>query len=250
MRIAIAACALLAAANLAWSAERTPALAPAPQASPPALAPSPELPYSWAGFYIDSSGDLGLGTGAAGATASYSLLSGATSAGPVRSVGGFSGGSVGANWQAGDTVVGWQGDMQWADQSAGAITDCGLGCSLNEGVRVPWLATFRARAGKAFDRLYVYGTGGVASSGSSANLNAGGVGSTPDFINLSPNSLDWTIGGGMEFALDSNVTAKIEYLHNTPTSAADSLFDSSVGDSMKNNVVRGGIDYRLPVSGW
>jgi outer membrane immunogenic protein len=168
----------------------------------------------------------------------------------VSSLGGFASGAVGANWQSGNNVVGFQGDMQWSNESAAAITDCGLGCSLNDRVRVPWLATLRARAGKAFDRLYVYGTGGIATSGSSDNLNSGGIGSTPNFANLAPNNVDWTIGGGMELALDHNVTAKIEYLHNSPTGAPVSLFESTVNDTMKNDIVRGGIDYRLPIDSW
>ena len=47
----------------------------------------------------------------------------------------------------------------------------------------------------------------------------------------------------MELSLDKNMSAKIEYLHNTPTSVSGSLFDNDT----KNNIVRGGIDYRLPV---
>jgi opacity protein-like surface antigen len=68
----------------------------------------------------------------------------------------------------------------------------------------------------------------------------------PNFVNLSAGNIDWSTGGGMELSLDKNMSAKIEYLHNTPTSVSGSLFDNDA----KNNIVRGGIDYRLPVGTW
>jgi outer membrane immunogenic protein len=248
-------CALVAVLSLpvlAWAGDAEPTPGPASSqtlplpgmlpAMTPTMAPTMS-PNSWAGFYVNESGDLALSSGAP------SLLNGLLGPGGIgagQAIGGMSSGAVGANWQTGDTVIGVQGDMQWADPAAAAITDCGLGCSLNDYARVPWLATLRARAGKTFDGLLVYGTGGFASFGAANNLNAGGFGSTPNFMNLPAGTIDWSIGGGMELSLDKNVSAKIEYLHNTPTGVSGSLFDN---DS-KNNIVRGGIDYRLPVGTW
>jgi len=51
----------------------------------------------------------------------------------------------------------------------------------------------------------------------------------------------------MEFALDKDVSARIEYLHNTPTGASVPLFDNAATDSSKNNILRGGFNYRLPI---
>jgi opacity protein-like surface antigen len=116
----------------------------------------------------------------------------------------------------------------------------------SERLRARAVAGDTARAGKAFDRLFVYGTGGFASFGAANNLNAGGFDSMPNFVNLSAGNIDWSTGGGMELSLDKNMSAKIEYLHNTPTSVSGSLFDNDA----KNNIVRGGIDYRLPVGTW
>jgi outer membrane immunogenic protein len=212
----------------------------------PAMAPttSPTMsPNSWAGFYVNESGGLALSSDA---TSPLNGLLGPGGVGAGQARGGMSSGAVGTNFQTGDTVIGVQGDMQWADQAAAAVTDCSLGCSLNDYARVPWLATVRARAGKDFDGLFVYGTGGFASFGAADNLNAGGLGSTPNFMTLPAGNIDWSVGGGMELSLDKNVSAKIEYLHNTPTGISGSLFDN---DS-KNNIVRGGIDYRLPVGTW
>jgi outer membrane immunogenic protein len=244
LRAFIATCALLAATGFAF-ADST---AQSSSAASAALLPPPQsaLPYSWAGFYLRGSSDLASATVQATAVP-VSSLSSAALASSSSANGSMSNGQFGANWQSGSTVVGFEGDMQWSDQWASPLTSCGLGCSLNDRVRVPWLATFRARAGTAFDRVYVYGTGGFATSGTADSMNPAAAAGPPNFVDLSTGNLDWTIGGGMEFALDRDVSAKIEYLHNTPTGASVSLFDNVATDSNKNNIVRGGLNYRLPI---
>lgn len=246
MRVLIATCALLAAASLAWAADSPNAPA---AAANQLLPPAPAMPYSWAGFYIRGSGDFGFGQQATGASAVGGLLPVPSTSAAGLSGGGLASGEIGANWQTGNTVVGFEGDMQWSSQWASPLDACGLGCSLNDRVRVPWLATLRARAGKAFDRVFVYGTGGFATLGMSENLNSAGYGATPNFVDLSAGNINWTIGGGMELALDHNVSAKIEYLHmqsSFPAGAPESLFDS-IGSDSKNDVLRGGINYRFPI---
>jgi outer membrane immunogenic protein len=248
LRVVLAVCALLAATSTAWSADPTsPTAAGGNTAVPPVSA----LPYDWAGFYLRGSGDLAAGIGQANANNPLDGLS-AASSGAGNSTSTLDLGEFGANWQTGDTVVGFQGDMQWANQWTGPFSACGLGCGLDDKVKVPWLATLRARAGTTFDQVFVYGTGGLATLGtSSSNLNSGGFGTTPDFTNFSTGSIDWTVGAGMEMALDKDVSAKLEYLY-MPSSAGLSppgwLLGSGT-DAAKNNVLRGGIDYRLPIGG-
>lgn len=248
MRVMIAACALLAVMNVAALADSAnlPASTNTP-APPPAanqlLPPAPVQPYSWAGFYFRGSSDLAAAIKGS-STSSPDLLS-ASSTGVV---GGLSVGEIGANWQNGHTVFGLESDMQWSDQWASPLSGCGLGCSLNDRVRVPWFASFRANAGQAFDRLYVYGTGGFSTTGSADTLNPAGSGGMPNFADLSAGALKWTIGGGMQFAVDQDVTAKLEFLHKTPVSGVvDSPFDAATNGSFKDDVVRGGFNYRIPI---
>jgi outer membrane immunogenic protein len=160
---------------------------------------------------------------------------------------GIDSGVVGANWQNGSTVFGFEGDMQWTGQSSGPVAACGMGCSLNDRMKVPWMGTLRARAGKSFDRVFVYGTGGFATFGTADNLNAQTYGTTPNFVDLSAGNINWAIGGGMEMALDHNVSAKIEYLYAVPTGTQLSLFDAYPNEPSKSNILRGGIHYQLPV---
>jgi outer membrane immunogenic protein len=247
----LAATKLLAIPNLAWAADTptTPASTTPASTANQVLPPDSDstLPYSWAGFYIRGSEDLALGSQGSG-TNSLNGLFPASSAGLVGSTGGIDSGEVGANWQSGSAVVGVESDMQWSDQWAAPLTSCGLGCSLNDRVKVPWLATLRARAGTTFDRMYIYGTGGFATSGVADSLNPTASGGAPNFVDLSAGDLDWTIGGGMEFAIDQNVSAKIEYLHTSPAvGAPESLFDAATTGSVRNDIVRGGINYSLPI---
>lgn len=255
LRVLIAMSALLAATSLAWSADSppapataaTPALAPKKPVPPPAP-PATALPFSWTGLYLRGTGGALLGDDQTSTNTLDGLLAGTPSAGATS--GGMDSSEFSANWQTGDTVVGVAGDMQWSDQWTGPFGGCGLGCSLNDRVKVPWMATLRARAGQAFDRVFVYGTGGFATLGTADNLNAAGYGTAPNPIDFSTNNIDWTIGGGMEMALDHNMSAKIEYLYmpgGSAAGAAASLFAGSANDPAKNNILRGGIDYRLPI---
>jgi outer membrane immunogenic protein len=249
LRVLMAMCALLAATSLAWAAADTPTTTPTTPASTAnqVLPPDPALPYSWAGFYIRDSTDLSLGSQATG-TDPFGGLFSASSTGVAGSTGSLDSGEIGANWQNGHAVVGFESDMQWSDQWAAPLTACGLGCSLNDRVKVPWLATLRARAGTAFDRMYIYGTGGFATSGSADSLNPTASGGAPNFVDLSAGDLDWTIGGGMEFAIDQNVSAKIEYLHTSPAGGApESLFDAATTGSVRDDILRGGFNYSLPI---
>lgn len=246
MRTVIATCALLAAATAAWADSQQLPASPSRPAKARTAPPASYLPYSWAGFYLRGSPSLALGTGPSGGTSAITGLSGTALAGP-SSQGGIDSGVVGANWQNGSTVFGFEGDMQWTGQSASPVTACGIGCSLNDRMRVPWMGTLRARAGKTFDRVLVYGTGGFATFGTADNLNANTYGTTPNFVDLSAGNINWAIGGGMEMALDRNVSAKIEYLYAVPTGTQLSVFDSSPNEPGRSNILRGGIHYQLPV---
>ena len=125
MRTLIATCLLLAATSVGWAADSQQQPVSAPS-SPAAVPPASYLPYSWAGFYLRGSPSLAPGSGSAGGTNAITGLSGMTNSIPSNSAG-IDTGMVGANWQNGSTVVGFEGDMQWTGQSAGPLAACGMG---------------------------------------------------------------------------------------------------------------------------
>src|SRR6516225_3002349 len=117
------------------------------------------------------------------------------------------GGTLGANYQAGPWVFGVEADGDWADSSGfGTFTTtsttslCAGGCLTKN----TWLATARGRAGYAFDRFLVYGTGGAAFGSVQANFSNDPVSSAT--------KAGWTAGAGVEVAVAPHWSAKAEYL--------------------------------------
>src|SRR5215468_2271954 len=75
----------------------------APPAAPYA-APIYAPVYNWSGFYLGINGGGGWGDSAwTGQTGTFDVS------------GGLIGGTLGYNWQFGQTVVGLEGDLQWSD---------------------------------------------------------------------------------------------------------------------------------------
>ena len=115
------------------------------------------------------------------------------------------GGTIGGNYQWGQFVLGIEGDGDWTNLNGTTFVTGGTGCGPGCETKSDWLATVRNRAGYAFDRILIYGTGGAAFG----NLQAA-AGTLPF---SSSTQTGWTAGGGVEFAFTPNLTAKIEYLY-------------------------------------
>jgi outer membrane immunogenic protein len=166
---------------------------PPPPAAPVAYAPQV---YNWSGIYFG--GHLG------GSYGSSSWSDPFTGGNDNFNNSGFLGGAqVGANAQFNRLVLGLEGDFSWTDiKNKG--TDA-IGDALNTNVQ--WTSTVAGRVGAAFDRLLVYGKGGLALAQDQSTLT--------DFAGTSAsNSLlrtGWTAGAGLEYAFDPNWSAKLEY---------------------------------------
>ena len=192
---------------------------PAPRAAYPVKAPEARL-FDWTGFYAGLNGGYGWGdskfTGAGNANTSPE--------------GAILGGTIGYNYQWGQTVFGVESDIAWNDAKGSA--NCTLGtCE----TRSNWLGTTRARLGYAFDRLMPYVTGGAAYGDVKARVP--GVGSDSD------TQFGWTVGGGLEYAVTPNWTVKAEYLYVD----LGKLNCAACGGDVKfnENVVRGGVNYKF-----
>jgi outer membrane immunogenic protein len=216
----VSALALLGLAGAAQAADLS--VAPLYKAPPQVAAPV----YNWSGFYIG--GNAG---GAWGA-------SNWNTAGSINNVsGGMAGGTAGFNFQTGHAVFGLEGDVDWANvKGTTTSAGCPVGCTTTN----DWLATARGRAGYAFDRVLPYVTGGVAVGDIKATA--------PGFAGQTQTNTGWTAGGGVEFALTNNWTAKAEYLHvdlgnmncgfNCGVAASNNV-------SLREDVVRGGLNFRF-----
>ena len=191
---------------------------------PPPVTPA----YNWSGFYVGVNGGGGWGRSFWDANADRIGLSG-----------GLVGGTAGYNWQFGSAVVGVEGDIDWANLSGTSTSvGCPVGCSTSDS----WLSTVRGRVGYAFDRFLPYVTGGLAVGDIQA--------ATPGFPGATSTNAGWTLGAGLEVALQGNWSAKAEYLHvdlgrfNCGTNCAAVPTDNV---SMHDDVFRAGLNYRF---GW
>jgi outer membrane immunogenic protein len=218
-----AGCFAVAALVVAQSATAADlSVAPLYKAPPPAMAPA----YNWSGFYLGINGGGGWG---------HSNWD--TSSDRIGLSGGLVGGTAGYNWQLGNAVLGIEGDIDWANlKGTNSSTLCPAGCSTSD----TWLSTVRGRAGYAFGGVLPYLTGGLALG----DIRA----ATPGFAGASNTSAGWTAGGGIEFGLTGNWSAKAEYLYvdlgrfNCGVNC-NGLPSDNV--SMHDNVVRAGVNYRF-----
>jgi outer membrane immunogenic protein len=191
-------------------------------------APVYPAPYdSWTGFYVGLNGGGGWGS----SSWSTSVLN------DFNVSGGMVGGTIGYNWQHGSWVLGLEGDLDWANiSSSGTSILCPAGCASEN----TWLGTARGRLGYAFDRWMPYVTAGAAFGDVKAIH--------PGFVGATNTQLGWTIGGGVEYAVARNWTAKVEYLHydlgNFNCGVACSGFATDTV-SFSADAVRGGINYRF-----
>jgi outer membrane immunogenic protein len=190
--------------------------------APPAV---PVPTYNWSGFY------LGVNGGGAWGTSNWSAVGN-----NFNLSGGQVGGTAGMNWQTGHVVLGLEGDVDWSGVRGTAAPALCPGCATNN----DWLATVRGRAGYAFDRFMPFVTGGLA---------VGDIRATaPGAAGGSQTNAGWTVGGGLEFALTNNLTAKAEYLH-VDLGNMNCGFSCGVASgnsvSAREDIVRGGLNYRF-----
>jgi outer membrane immunogenic protein len=165
---------------------------PAPPA-PVAYAPPV---YNWTGIYVGA--HLGGGFSHSSWTDAF------TGANDTFNKWGFLGGAqVGANYQFNRLVAGIEGDFSWTGLKGAGLDS--IGDSI--GTKVNFTSAVTGRIGAAFDRLLVYGKGGVAFANDQSSLtDLAGNNASTTFIRTG-----WTVGVGAEYALDDNWSARLEY---------------------------------------
>jgi outer membrane immunogenic protein len=217
-RILIAGAIAFAAGGQALAADLPPPVAPPPRA-PAMYVPAPP-PYLWTGLYVGINGGYGFGS----ITPNNAALAN------FNTNGFLGGGTIGGNYQIGGFVFGAEGDFDYS-----SINTTAPGGS---NYTSKWLGTVRGRAGWAYDRVLFFGTAGGAFA--PANFTAvPGV-----FPGGSTTMAGWTAGGGVEFAITPNWSAKAEYLYiNFPSPSLN--IAGGQGFKATENVIRGGVNYKF-----
>ncbi|HLH11952.1 MAG TPA: outer membrane protein [Methylovirgula sp.] len=176
------------------------------QKGPPVFTPPPPPPpaFTWSGVYIG--GQVGYQWSAHSQSPNVFDPTGAfvTSLPGSSPRGIVGGGHVGYNFQVAQFVFGLEGDVDGSSYSGGN----GSGI-IGYTDREPVEASIRGRVGYAWDRLLIYGTGGVA------------FGDFHDTY-FSPLGVDsiwhehtgWTAGAGLEYAITNNWSLRGEYRYS------------------------------------
>jgi outer membrane immunogenic protein len=181
----------------------------------PVKAPPPAtIVQSWAGPYIGVNGGAvwhRLKTD----TFDPDLFDSAT----LTGVGATFGGQVGYNWQSQNFLFGLEADANWvgAKDSHQQLGGFGLGFPVIHTAKLSWLATVRARAGVTFGPNLLFVTGGLAVGGVKNEWAfAPGIvcTSNPGCLHANHDTrVGWTVGGGFERFITSNLTVKAEALY-------------------------------------
>jgi len=157
----------------------------------PVLEPvsAPYQPFTWGGLYVGVNGGY-----------TYGALSNSNFANIDT---GLVGGALGYNLQMGQLVLGAEGDIGYAMGYKDHQFDAG-----SNQIKLGWLTTERLRLGFAEDRALFYVTGGYAGVQTRSTVN--------DNLGNTYKEDHWrsggALGGGIEYAFSSNISAKAEYL--------------------------------------
>jgi outer membrane immunogenic protein len=245
----VAIAASLFATNRAWSAD------PSPVHSEPAPV---VVPFSWTGFYAG----LNAGVNVSQRTVRPSLyVTDPTSYytpaimaeynpgsfGAHRN-GFIGGGQIGFNYQINTWVLGGEADFMGSTLRArgSAIRTLGIdpittepsSIAISNRLQQNWLGTVRARIGYAFDRSWLYVTGGLAYGSvksSTEMVLTDNLASGRAVFNWAGHNdqtkLGYAVGGGVEYALSDQWIIRGEYLYynlgkiTSPMAGTTAVFD-------------------------
>lgn len=220
-----------AAACLAFAAPAFAADLPARTYTKAPVYKAPQAIYNWTGFYIG--GHIG------GGFENSSWTDPFTGTNDTFNNSGFLGGAqIGVNTQFNWLVLGLEGDFSWTSAIKGAGTDS-LGDSITTSPQ--WTSTVTGRIGAAFDRLLVYGKGGVAFAEDKSTFTPVGGASATD----TTTRIGWTAGAGLEYAFTDNWSVRAEYDYLGFGSKQLSFTPVTTNADLNVQEVKAGFDYKF-----
>lgn len=207
---------MLASAGMLVLSAFAPAMAADMAARAPYVKAPPPVAYTnWTGFYIGGFGGYA-----------------SENSGNPKMEGGFAGGTIGYNWQAGNIVYGLEADGGWADVDASATA---FGTTVKS--KTDALGTVRGRFGFAVDKVLFYGTGGYAWIDNKISVST--LGLTASQSNFHSG---WTVGAGIEAFIAPQWSIKGEYLYRSLS--GETYFGVPTGD-LNLHTVQFGVNYHF-----
>jgi outer membrane immunogenic protein len=112
------------------------------------------------------------------------------------------GGQLGCNYQVSTWVFGVQGDIAWSDASGTNVDQVSGGTDQS---KIDSLSSVTGRVGYAWDRLLTYAKAGGAWTHDKYDMFNNTT------VSASETRSGWTVGGGFEYAIVSNLSMFFEY---------------------------------------
>jgi len=196
-------------------------------------------PPTWQGFFFGI--NAGVAWGHDDITQSSTTTGAQTGFSPsMDTEGGAVGFHAGYNYLMNPVLIGADGDWDYSGSNGGyRIVANGDG----QDEKFEWLSTVRARIGLPMGNLLPFVTGGVAFSDIKDSYHAG---VTQEFSNT---RTGWVLGGGLEYALPENITARIDYRYYDFGSYSETPSGVFPGSRYKQeptmNEVTAGISYNF-----
>jgi outer membrane immunogenic protein len=232
---------------------------------PPVFVPPPPA-FTWTGFYVGAqagyewgrtTGDLYTDPGAY-----VEHLPGYDASGVVGGL------HAGYNYQISQFVIGIEGDVEGSSYDGSGADPAGIAPFTSYTTRIPIQGSIRGRVGYAWDRVLFYATGGAefadientfAKAGFTTLAPCPGffAGPTPTCATAHPAGYDsfasgrvgWTVGGGVEYALDPNWIIRAEYRYTDFGGFNEYLVNTYPGDYARlhvyDNEVELGFSYKF-----
>jgi outer membrane immunogenic protein len=232
MTLVVGAVALQLGCGFAYAADLEPV---------PVYAAPPIAAYNWTGIYLGANGGYAFGQ-----STPMGLFTDSFSAFSINANGWLAGATAGAQIQSGHVVMGLEGDIDWMNlngSSRGTINFNGapIGtATLSSSVSA--FGTLRPRIGYAINNWLIFATAGLAFTDESSNLTGpigfvcgSGAAGSPPCSSLSNFHLGLSAGGGVEYGITQNVSARLEYL----------WIGAGTFNTLTENIVRGGLNFRF-----
>jgi outer membrane immunogenic protein len=243
---------VVAASALATAASAADMPVPAaPAYYPPAYRP---VIYDWTGIY----GGVHLGAGLLEDQVTTTTTTALQPSGVQTKLSPFAvvaGAQAGFNYQIQQVVIGAEGTFTWSDISGTQATASPLPTFSETSISTPrWYATATGKIGFAANDFLFYAKGGAAWMGvnytQAASTGTGNVSSQT----ISDTRTGFTAGGGIEFGMTENLSARLEYDYlnfgtktytfgNLNTAPAPLVLPVAIRSS--TSLITAGINYRF-----
>ncbi|KAB0680001.1 outer membrane protein [Aureimonas leprariae] len=191
---------------------------------PPAPAPVEIAPaYNWTGLYVGGQAGAAFGGSSGAIGTDLGVPLDAVTFQKDTDVGFTGGVHVGYDYQLpSNIIIGGVVDFNYIDNDRKVGVDLvdgtGDNTTFSNKVDLDYFGTVRGKVGYAFDRVAVYGTGGLAYGNPKNKVNDGealallGTGFTSD-TNSDKDSIGYSVGGGVDFLATEKLSFGLEYLY-------------------------------------